>query len=123
MTQMKITAIILLYSAFSSATTETITLHAKSETKQIIQKEVTVNNQNGEYLFEGDILIDGYKSIGIFDVSSDSVIISGSQYRWSFGIVPFLISPLYSTIQEDEIFQAMENIEEVSGVVFVERTN
>ncbi|GGB52205.1 M12 family metallopeptidase [Shewanella inventionis] len=119
------------YLILSSCITLSLNSHSKTydilvegadENNVLVHKTLTVERSKGEYIFEGDIIVTEHIET-LNTPTPYSVIISGSQYRWDLGVIPYTISTNYSTSQINSILQAMSDIEDVSGVIFVERSN
>lgn len=118
--------------------------HARANTLQYIDGLPTVcyrgeripamTESDGTIIIEGDILVGpkdqwcghngssplpSYPTESVFGTATFAVRISGSGFRWPDGIVPFEIDAGFTPGQEDEIRDAMEDIEaRVPGIDF-----
>lgn len=73
----------------------------------------------GDY-FEGDMELDDDQLAAIPGMRN---ILKKHKYRWPHAIVPFVLSKDYTAEEKENILQALEEIEQVSCVKFLSRSN
>lgn len=97
-----------------------------------ITKNVTLTVIGDEAFFEGDIFVGYISEDGTLlvnepstarGITTQSIIVSNPSLKWSQGIVPYVINPLFNSLPEtrNAILNAMNQIASKSGVRFVER--
>lgn len=96
-------------------------------------KAVWFENKDGYAIFEGDIILGRTEDLEYSGPprllrpndggATQGVVITGSSFlRWPNAQVPYLISNQFSTQDRNSIRQRMNNIENISGVRFVDRS-
>ncbi len=100
-------------------------------------KPIVFANRQGNAIFEGDILLGqtGDIEAGSADtgkreahpeepsIGPNGIIIIGDRYRWVQAIVPFQFDGSFSATQRSRIEGAMDDIEAISGIRFITRSN
>ncbi len=113
------------------AETINIVIDGTSEAGSDFSKTVTANVIQGRVFLEGDIYIGDLDEVTLADeeqnttggISAYGVVINSDTYRWSNGVVPYVMSTDFSSTEESLILEAMNTIENYSGIRFVERSN
>jgi Astacin (Peptidase family M12A) len=87
-------------------------------------KEVTYSSINGEAIFEGDISLGSVEDMEAFSknvqISEFGVGISGNQFRWPNGLVPFEIDPTLA--DQQRVTDAIQHWIGRTPIRFVQRT-
>lgn len=112
----------LSFNVLAKESNTSVEITSVRENGKKFSKSLVVENIKGKAIFEGDINL-GYIEDLQNLIEPMGVIISGGHYRWTEGVVPYVISGSYSSSELTSINDAMSDIESVSGVRFVQRSN
>lgn len=90
-------------------------------------RPITYSAINGEAIFEGDIVLGSVEEMEqlVAEVNNqthlESVVITGAQFRWPGGVVPFTIAS--DLPNKARVHDAIAHWHSRTGIKFVERTN
>lgn len=90
----------------------------------VFEKRILTKKQGNKLMFEGDILIETL-SLELEQqlMTAQGIVHSSSSRRWPNGIVPYEIDSVsFSTEQVSRIQEAMQTIEDITGVEFIQRS-
>ncbi|EKE82138.1 M12 family metallopeptidase [Idiomarina xiamenensis] len=109
--------------AEKSAQTADALYQGQLETGEVVYKTLTGEVRDNKLIFESDIVIDEDLQASQYGIQPQGVIIDGSGYRWPSGFVPYVISGVFSSSEQNTIRQAMDVIESKANVRFINRTS